>query len=226
MLVDKRTATGVDQYCARLHHCQRPAVDHLLGVVSERAVQRDDVAGAVQFVKTAFPYTLRQFALLLAREGIHLSAKGESYLCYLAPYVAQPYDAHLHRCEFAYAHVPIAEVGVGAPASVAVVVGIAVYTVQYIEDESKDMLRHAVGAIGGNVSHCHSMTACRLYVHGIVSSGKHTDIFQFGELLQFVLSQIHLIGKYCVSILRPVSQLLRKGALVDYDLAQFLERFP
>ena len=49
LLVDDRAAGGVDQHRVGLHQGQRGAVEHAGGLLGQRQVQRDDVAGGQQF---------------------------------------------------------------------------------------------------------------------------------------------------------------------------------
>ncbi len=147
-------------------------------------------------------------------------------LCNLSPDIAKPDNAQLERRQFVELTVPIAEIGIGAPPSAPRVIGITVYTINYIKYMREHELRHAVGAVSGYVGNCYAAFFRRVEVDNVGAGRQDTDIPQLGEPVEYALIEHHLVCEHTIGILRSEDHLVLRRALVDRYLAVSTEHVP
>ena len=193
LLVYQRAASRVDKDAALLHLGQRLGVDEVARLLVQRAMQGDDVAHGQQTVHRGLLNALGQVGRVLARVGKDIHAEVAGYAGHALSDVAQSHDADGLACQLAEVGVPIAEVGIVAPASLAALARIVAYAVGDVQDVGKRHLGNALRAVGRNIRHHHPVARGSLHVHHVVARGQHSDIFQPRQLRKHLLVYQHLI---------------------------------
>ena len=189
-------------------------------------MKRENVGRGEQFLETDFLYALWQLMGGLAGHGLHFHAEGEGYLCHPLAYVAESYDAEGLACQLMDGRIPIAEVGVVAPSAVAVLLGIVLCAVGHRQQVRKHHLRHALRAVGRYVGHNDAVLVGSGYVYDVVARSQHSNILQARQLLHLAPSYDDLVGKHDLGVGSPCHRLFGRRAVVDGQVAHFLQRSP
>ena len=95
-----------------------------------------------------------------------------------------------------------------------------------VEDVGEGELRHAVGAVGGDVGDDDAALAGGGGVDHVVARGEHADVAQLWQLCHRGVVDDHFVGEQDVGILGPLQQLGGGGAVVDRQLAQGMHALP
>ena len=198
----------------------------MAGVGGQRTMQADDVAHGEEAVERGLLDAFRQIGRVLAGIGKHIHAEIASDGGHAHSDIAQSDDTDGLARELPQLGVPVAEVGVAAPASLAALAGIVADAVGDVQDVCKRHLGHALGAIGRNIRDHDAPLGCCLHVDNIIARGEHADILQARQLRKHLVGNEHLINKNNIGILGSFHDERCRRAVVDRELAQLLQRFP
>ena len=79
-VIDKRATPCIDEDGLRVHPVYGLIINKVVGIRSERTMQRDDIRSLKQILKVSLLDALRQCLCLFAGKGFHFHAKGQCYL--------------------------------------------------------------------------------------------------------------------------------------------------
>ena len=123
-------------------------------------------------------------------------------------------------CQFEERSVPVGEVRVGAPPSLFVEFGVVFHAVGDGEHVCDSVLRHALGAVCGDVGDDDAAVACRLCVDDVISGGEHSYVFQVLQFPDEFCVEYHLVGEYDIGLLASQIYLVFCRTVVDGDITQ------
>ena len=92
--------------------------------------------------------------------------------------MAKTHYSHRLSRQFCQLRVPVAEVPVLCPSSLAVLLGVVLCAVRDCQQVGEHRLRHTLCAVGWHIRYDDvSFSGCR-YVHHVVPRRQHPDVFQ------------------------------------------------
>ena len=225
VLVHETAASGVDQDGGGLHRGEALGVDEAFGGGVQRAVERDDVGGAEEFVEGD-----ESQAVLVAsrRPGVdadtHAEGAGDAGDGAADGAVAD--DAERLAVEFGDGVVPVAEVGAAGPAAFVDPGAVRFDVVRVREDVGEDHLGDGGRAVGGDVAHGDAALARGVEVHGVHAGGEQADVAALGELGDHGGAQDGLVGDDDLGVAGAFDDEVRGRAVVERAVAQRLEFAP
>ena len=163
---------------------------------------------------------------MLACVSKHIHAEVAGYARHFLADMPKPDYSNRLASQLRQLGVPIAKVGIAAPAPLAVGLGIVGHTVGYVQNVGKHHLGHTVSTVCRDIGDAHTVLLGSLNVNHIVSCGQHPDILQVWQLAHCIGVDYHLVGKQGVGILAPFQQLIGRGARIYHHLAHHFKLTP
>ena len=122
--------------------------------------------------------------------------------------------------------IPVTEIFILRPATLAVLGGIVVRSVRYVQQMGKHHLGHALCAVGRYIGDNDTSLLSGLDIHHIVARSQHTDVFQTRQLCYHLSVDDDLVGQHDFSVFSPCYRLFRTGAVIDRQRAKILQLLP
>ena len=99
-------------------------------------------------------------------------------------------------------------------------------TVRHRQQMGEHHLSHAHGAVGRHIGHHDAVLVGSIYIHHVIASSQHTDIFQPWQLFYLLPVQTNLVGEDDLGIFRPFHGLFWPCTVIDRQFAYLLQLFP
>ena len=219
--VDEPAARGVEQNHAVFHLRQRGFVNHADVLRGLRAVQGHNVAAGVQFVQRHIAFARSVAAVI---NDIHTERAGEFRRRLTDAPIAD--DAERLARQLHQRIIPEGEVSASRPASLLHRVVMMADAVADFQQLRHHELRDRLRAIGRNICDNDALFLRRRNVNDVEARRQHTDVAQIRASIHRLAGNGRLIGEDNRRVADAGKNLLRRGVIIDSQVAQGGEGFP
>ena len=198
----------------------------MVSIFGQGTMERENVGHGQHALQRGLLNAGGEVGSVFRSQGKHVHAQVTGDACHPHADMSESYDTHRLPGQLWQRRIPIAEVWLMAPFAMPVLFGIVSYLIGDVQYMRESHLHHAVGTIRGDIRHHDATPVGRFNVHHIITSGKHTDIFQFWQLGHHFVGDIHFIDQYGIGFLGALYHVFGGCSGINSEIAKSLECLP